>query len=56
MKVEVKAFPVRLGAGLSVPGYAVICDSNLHEWYKTRTEADRMAEILKTDSENPEDY
>jgi hypothetical protein len=56
MKVKVQSAPARIGAGLSIQGYAVICDSQIREWYKTKSEADRMAEIIKEDSENPEDY
>lgn len=56
MKVQIQSAPVRIGPGLSIEGYAVICDSQLREWYKTKTEAVRMAEIIERDSQNPEDY
>lgn len=56
MKVKVQPIPARIDAGLSIQGYAVICDSQIREWYKTKTEAERMAELIKEDSENPEDY
>jgi len=56
MDISVQSVPARIGAGLSIQGYAVICDSQLREWYKTKSEAVRMAELIKQDSENPEDY
>ena len=56
MEVKVQPVPARIGAGLSIQGYAVICDSQIREWYRTKTEAERMAELIKEDSENPEDY
>ena len=48
--------PARIGAGRSIQGYAVSCDRELREWYNTKREADRMAELIKQDSQNPEDY
>lgn len=56
MDIQIKSAPARIGAGLSIAGYAVICDNQLREWYKTKSEAIRMAELLKRDSQNPEDY
>tara|TARA_B100001245_G_scaffold54682_2_gene36896 strand:- start:28541 stop:28711 length:171 start_codon:yes stop_codon:yes gene_type:complete len=56
MEISVQSAPARIGAGLSIQGYAVICDRELREWYKTKREADRMAELIKQDSQNPEDY
>ena len=56
MNVEVQKVVARLGAGLSLPGYAVICDSHMREWYRTKEEALRMADIFKGEASNPEDY
>lgn len=56
MNVKVEKVVARIGAGLSVPGYAVICDSYMREWYRSKEEAQRMAKIFKDEASNPEDY
>tara|TARA_X000001036_G_C20655988_1_gene796966 strand:- start:230 stop:400 length:171 start_codon:yes stop_codon:yes gene_type:complete len=56
MDIKVKSVPARIGAGMSINGYAVICDSQMREWYRTKAEAERMAEIFQRDAANPEDY
>jgi len=56
MDVKVEKVVARLGAGLSLPGYAVICDSQMREWYRSKEEALRMADIFKDEASNPEDY
>lgn len=56
MDVKVQKVVARLGAGLSLPGYAVICNSQMREWYRSKEEALRMADIIKDDASNPEDY
>tara|TARA_A100001388_G_C28367500_1_gene310850 strand:- start:92 stop:262 length:171 start_codon:yes stop_codon:yes gene_type:complete len=56
MDVQVQKAPARIGAGLSVQGYAVICDSQIRDWYRNKEEAERIASIFKDESTNPEDY
>ena len=56
MDVTVKQVPARIGAGLSIQGYAVICDSQIREWFRSNEEAMRIAELFKDDASNPEDY
>ena len=56
MDVKVETIPARIVGGPTIKGYAVICDSQIREWYRSRTEAERVAEIIKQDSQNPEDY
>ena len=56
MDVKVQKVVARLGAGLILPGYAVICNSQMREWYRSKEEALRMADIIKDDASNPEDY
>ena len=56
MKIKVQEVPARIGAGLSVRGYAVICDSQIREWVRSKEEAMRVAELFKDDASNPEDY
>ena len=56
MDVKVKQVPARIGAGLSVQGYAIICDSQIREWFQYKEEADRIAGLFKDEATNPEDY
>tara|TARA_B100001996_G_scaffold85912_1_gene63484 strand:- start:761 stop:931 length:171 start_codon:yes stop_codon:yes gene_type:complete len=56
MDVKVKQVPARIGAGLSVQGYAIICDSQIREWFQSKEEADRIAGLFKDEATNPEDY
>ncbi len=56
MDVTVKKIPARIVGGPSVEGYAVICDSQIRDWFRTEGEARRIASIFKDDASNPEDY
>ena len=56
MDIEVQELPARIVGGPSIPGYAVICDSKIRNWYQNKAEAERIAELLRIDSTNPEDY
>ena len=56
MEVKVQPVPARIGAGLSIQGYAVICDAQIREWFRSKEEAQRVAEIIQSDAENLEDY
>ncbi len=42
--------------GPTIKGYAIICDKAIREWVLNKEEADRIAETMKRDSRNPEDY
>jgi len=56
MEISVQSAPARIGAGLSIQGYAVICDRQVREWFRSKEEAQRIADLIKNESENPEDY
>tara|TARA_R110002020_G_scaffold250344_1_gene464411 strand:- start:1979 stop:2149 length:171 start_codon:yes stop_codon:yes gene_type:complete len=56
MDIEVQELPARIVGGPSILGYAVICNSKIHNWYQDKAEAERIAELLRIDSTNPEDY
>jgi hypothetical protein len=56
MEISVQSAPARIGAGLSIQGYAVICDRQMREWFRSKEEAQRMANLMKNDSQNLEDY
>jgi hypothetical protein len=56
MKISVQSAPARIGAGLSIQGYAVICDRQIREWFRSEEEAQRIADLMKNESENLEDY
>ena len=56
MEISVQSAPARIGAGLSIQGYAVICDRQIREWFRSKEEAQRIADLIKNESENPEDY
>ena len=56
MDISVQSAPARIGAGLSIQGYAVICDRQVREWFRSKEEAQRIADLIKNESENPEDY
>jgi len=56
MDVQIEEMPARIVGGPTVKGYAVICDRAIREWVLDRAEADRIAEQIKRDSSNPEDY
>jgi hypothetical protein len=56
MEISVQSAPARIGAGLSIQGYAVVCDRQIREWFRSKEEAQRIADLIKNESENPEDY
>jgi hypothetical protein len=56
MEISVQSVPARIGAGLSIQGYAVICDRQVREWFRSKEEAQRIADLIKNESQNPEDY
>ena len=56
MDIKVEELPARIVGGPEVKGYAIICDKAIREWVLNREEADRIAETLKRDASNPEDY
>ena len=56
MNIKVKEIAAQIGPGLNVKGYAVICDSQIRDWYRSKEEALRMAQLFKDDASNPEDY
>ena len=56
MDIEIKEMPARIAGGPTVTGYAIICDRAIREWVLNSDEATRIAEQLKRDSANPEDY
>jgi len=56
VNVEIKEMPARIAGGPTVKGYAIICDRTIREWVLNGDEARRIAEQLKRDSVNPEDY
>tara|TARA_R100000808_G_C2155037_1_gene166689 strand:- start:4784 stop:4981 length:198 start_codon:yes stop_codon:yes gene_type:complete len=56
MDVKVKEIAAQIGPGLNVQGYAVICDSQIRDWFRSKEEAQRVAELFKDDASNPEDY
>ena len=56
MNVEIKEMTARIEGGPTVKGYAIICDRTIREWVLNGDEARRIAEQLKRDSVNPEDY
>ena len=56
MDIEIKEMPARIAGGPTVKGYAIICDRAIREWVLNRDEAARIAEQLKRDAVNPEDY
>jgi len=56
MEISVQSAPARIGAGLSIQGYAVICDRQIREWFRSKEEAQRIADLIKNESHNPEDY
>jgi len=56
MDVTIQKMPARIVGGPTVEGYAVICDRAIREWVRDKAEAKRIAEQIKEDSVNPEDY
>ena len=56
MDISVEEMPARIVGGPTVEGYAVICDRAIREWVLNKDEAHRIAEQIKQDSQNPEDY
>ena len=54
--IKVKEIAAQIGPSLNVQGYAVICDSQIRDWYRSEEEALRMAQLIKDDASNPEDY
>jgi hypothetical protein len=56
MEISVQSAPARIGAGLSIQGYAVVCDRQIREWFRSKEEAQRIADLIKNESKNPEDY
>jgi len=56
MDIKVEEVPARIVGGPSIVGYAVICDRQIREWFLNKDQAQRMADLIKEDSTNPEDY
>ncbi len=56
MDVKVKEIAAQIGTGLNIQGYAVICDSQIRDWFRSKEEAQRVAALFKDDASNPEDY
>ncbi len=56
MKITVEEIPARIVGGPTVRGYAVLCDRQIREWFRSKEEADRVAHLFKDDASNPEDY
>ena len=56
MDIKVEELPARIVGGPEVKGYAIICDKAIREWVLNKEEAARIAETLKRDASNPEDY
>jgi hypothetical protein len=56
MNITVEEIPARIVGGPTVKGYAVICDKQIREWFRSKEEADRVADLFKGDASNPEDY
>ncbi len=56
MNVTIEEMPARIVGGPTIEGYAVICDRAIREWVRSRDEATRIAEQIRRDSTNPEDY
>ncbi len=56
MKYTVKDFPVRIGAGMSYAGYAIICDGKMEHWTSNKDEAEKLAESFERDANPIEDY
>ena len=56
MDISIQKMPARIVGGPSIEGYAVICDRAIREWVLDKDHAARIAEQIKRDSQNPEDY
>tara|TARA_B100000953_G_scaffold284119_1_gene263663 strand:- start:673 stop:855 length:183 start_codon:yes stop_codon:yes gene_type:complete len=56
VNVTIEEMPARIVGGPTIEGYAVICDRAIREWVRSRDEATRIAEQIRRDSTNPEDY
>ena len=56
MDIQVEELPARVVGGPTIDGYAIICDHQIREWVRNKDEATRIAEQIKRDSTNPEDY
>jgi hypothetical protein len=56
MDVTIEETPARIVGGPTINGYAIICDKAIREWVLDKDTATRIAEQIKRDSQNPEDY
>ena len=56
MDITVEEMPARIVGGPTVKGYAVLCKKQVREWFRSKEEADRVANLFKDEAHNPEDY
>ena len=54
--ISIEELPARIVGGPTIEGYAVICDRQIRDWVRDKGEAKRIAEQIKEESQNPEDY
>jgi len=56
MEIKIEKMPARIVGGPTIEGYAIICDRSIRDWVRDKNQAADIAENLKRDSQNPEDY
>ena len=54
--ISIEELPARIVGGPTIEGYAVICARQIRDWVREKGEAKRIAEQIKEESQNPEDY
>ena len=56
MDISIEELPARIVGGPTIEGYAVICARQIRDWVRDKGEAKRIAEQIKEETQNPEDY